>query len=124
MSKEESKTLYAVNIMRTDSQHITAFESEKYDSCYEKWEELSKKWEEASKNQTPFRLTEPVVTTFHPALIKEITLVPVVEQQQSKHANPYQKEMVENGFSSTINKYRSTTGVEAVHPYLTDQGYK
>ena len=121
---EEKKTLYAVNIIRNDGNHIRAFESEVYDSCYDKWEELSKLWEESSKNQIPFKLKEPLVTTFHPGLITEITLVPVVEQQLSKNHNPYQKEMMDKGFQSTMQKYGGGQTIEAVHPHLTDQGYK
>jgi hypothetical protein len=124
MSTEEKSPVYAVFILRTDQNHIQAIESEDYDKCYEKWQELTNLWQESVKEEKPFVLKEPKVTCFTPILIKEITLVPVVEQQFTKNNNPYQKEMVQSGFSSTLQKYSGGRAVEAVHPYLTDQGYK
>lgn len=124
MSTEEKRPVYAVFILRTDQNHIQVIESEDYDKCYEKWQHLISLWQESVKEEKPFVLEEPKVTCFTPVLIKEITLVPVVEQQFTKNNNPYQKEMEEHGFSSTLQKYSGGRAVEAVHPYLTDQGYK
>lgn len=121
--KEEKKSLYEVQILRIDGEHIIAAQSENYDECFEKWENLHKLWRETSDENKPFVLTEPKVTAFNPTLIKEITLVPVVEQAEGKYSNPYQREMLRNGLSETLNKYR---GPQAPQPQgdLLDGGYK
>lgn len=111
----EQKVVYAVFVLRTDQQHITAIESDNYDECYETWESLHNVWMEASAENKPFVMTKPIVTAFHPGLISEITLRPIVEQSASKNQNPYQKNMVNNGFS---NSFPTGGGVD-----LLDNGY-
>jgi hypothetical protein len=102
-NKEEKKSLYALYIMRKDENHITAIESSNYDEVYEMYKKLTQEWAICVKEQKPFSMVEPVVTTFDPGLIYEITVRPVVvEQNLSKYDNPYQKKMLEKGFSNAF----------------------
>ena len=119
MSVEEKK-VYEVLILRIDDAHITALRSESYDECYEKWQILHKDWKKSSDENEPFVMKEPLVTAFNPTLIKEITLVPVILQEQNKHNNPYQQEMLDKGLGETLTKYR---GKQASGDLL-DGGYK
>ena len=121
MSKQEEKKVYEVLVLRVDQQHITAIRSESYDECYETWEALHSEWCESSDNNRPFVMKKPLITVFNPTLIKEITLVPVVEQAASKNNNPYQQEMINRGLTETLNKYR---GQGAPQGDLLDGGYK
>ena len=111
---EEAKTLYNVNIIRSDGNHISAIESDNYDECFELWQALTKAWTEASNENKPFEMITPIVTSFNPVLILEIALVPVMEQKANKHNNPYQQQMVDKGLSSVLSR----TGSD-----LLDGGY-
>jgi hypothetical protein len=102
-NKEEKKSIYALYIMRRDENHIIVIESSNYDKVYELYKNLTENWELCVKNQKPFSINEPVVTTFDPGLIYEITVRPVVvEQNLSKYDNPYQKKMLEKGLGNTF----------------------
>jgi len=95
--------VYGVIILRTSGDHIQAAESSDYNKCYERWKILQQEWTSASKEQRPFVLEDPVVTAFSPSMIYEIKLIPVMtEQMASNSHNPYQKNMNQNGFSSTF----------------------
>jgi len=118
MVQEEKKILYSVIILRTDGEHVIVLESDNYDDCFEKWNQLQTLWQESSTENKPYVLKEPVVTAFHPILIKEITLRPITKSPISKYENPYKKEMVQKGFSEAFGKFSSSTGD------LLDDGYK
>jgi len=127
VEKKEEKKLYEVVILRLDGQHIVAVRTDNYDECYEKWQKLHAEWTETSNENRPFVLMEPVITAFNPTLIKEITLIPVVEQTASKYNNPYQSEMVNKGLTETLNKYKGAGqqgGDLLDNGYQFDGGYK
>ena len=98
------KLFYSVIILRQDGQHITAVDAiEDYESCTKIWSDLQKEWADSWKEQRPFVLLDPVVTAFNPSLIFEIKLFAVaVEQSQVRSNNPYQKKMMQQGFSNTF----------------------
>lgn len=99
--KEEKKTLYALCVMRRDENHIIVIESHNYDEVFEAYKKLTESWALAVKEQRPFSLSSPVVTTFDPGLIYEITVRPIMpEQPVSKYDNPYQQKMMKNGLQS------------------------
>lgn len=112
---EEKKTIYALYIVRNDIGPMGVFESDNYDNVFVKWKELKEMWTTAIENKVPFEILEPVVTAFDPGLIMEITLKPVVETTASRYNNPYERQMVEKGLTSTLKSY---------HPELNDGGYK
>lgn len=117
---EEKLQLYAVWILRSDGEHISALETDKYDQAHELWTKLSDNWEDAVTNKKPFRLTAPIVTSFDPGLIREITVRPITPQvEESKYQNPYQQQMRKQGLSSMLNG----TG-NGVNPDLLDGGYR
>lgn len=102
-AKEEKKTLYALYILRRDGDHISVVESLDYDEVYESYLKLTTQWSECIKENRPFSLKVPVVTSFDPGLIYEITVKPVIhEQTQTKYDNPYQQEMIKKGFSGAF----------------------
>ena len=116
---EEKQVLYSVIILRTDGEHLIVLESSDYDKCFEKWNHLQNLWQQVGTENKPFVLNEPLVTAFHPMLIKEITLRPVIKDSVStKYENPYSRKMVEKGFSETFNRFASS-GID-----LLDDGYK
>lgn len=101
MSKEEKKPLYGLYVMRRDENHIIVIESLNYDEVFEAYKKLVVEWGNAVKERLPFSLSSPVVTTFDPGLIYEITVRPIMpEQNVSKYDNPYQQKMMKNGFQN------------------------
>lgn len=121
MQKQEEKSqFYGVWILRSDNEHITALETDKYDKAHELWLKLSDTWEDAVKNNKPFRLTAPVVTAFSPSLIVEITIRPLTASaEESKYQNPYQQAMRKQGLSNMLNG-----GSNVANPDLLDGGYR
>ena len=100
---EEKKALYALHIMRRDENHISVMESSNYDEVFEAYKKLIVSWTECVKEHRPFSLSSPVVTTFDPGLIYEISVRPVMpEQSTNKYDNPYQQKMMKNGFGPGI----------------------
>lgn len=111
--KEEKKALYALYIMRRDENHIIVVESHNYDEVFEAYKKLIEAWTTSVKEQKPFSLSSPVVTTFDPGLIYEITVRPIMpEQTVSKYDNPYQQKMMKNGLQSMLQ------------PDVLDGGYR
>lgn len=105
MGTEEKKIpIYDLLILRKDDQHITVLESPKYDEVFERYNEVKSQWANCIKDQTPFELTKPIVTTFDPGLIYEITIRLVTETTSSRYENPYENQMRKNGFSSMLNR--------------------
>jgi hypothetical protein len=99
--KEEKKPLYGLYIMRKDENHISVIESLNYDEVFEAYKKLTVEWGICVKEQRPFSLSAPVVTTFDPGLIYEITVRPIMaEQNVSKYDNPYQQKMMKNGLTN------------------------
>lgn len=104
MSKKGVKvpsTIYGVIIHRRTTP-LVVLESDDFEECKKLWEELQDQWVKASKELVPFVLKTPVMTAFEPALIYEISLIPVVEQTTTQSDNPYHRDMVQNGLGSTF----------------------
>lgn len=100
--KEEKKQIYEVWIVKYNDDPISVFSTDKYDAAYERWGELKDTWINALKDKIPFILTKPVVTAFDPGTIKEIAVRPIIQMAESKYDNPYQKDMIKNGFAKTL----------------------
>lgn len=112
--KEEKKPLYGLFIMRRDENHISVIESLNYDEVFEAYKKLVADWAACVKELRPFSLSTPVVTTFDPGLIYEITVRPILaETAVSKYDNPYQQKMMKNGFQNTF-----------ASPDVLDGGYR
>lgn len=107
MENIEERQLYALYILRKDSNHINVLESTDYDKVYKTWEELSSKWENSVKENKPFSLTSPIVTCFNPNIIYEITIRVIDGSISENTNNPYKKRMAREGFSSTFGNYTS-----------------
>jgi hypothetical protein len=119
MSKtEEKKQIYEVWILRHDEQHICCSSEMNYDKCFENWEKLVRDWKVSLSEKSPFSMNTPVITAFDPGLIKEITLRPVIQIAESKYDNPYQKQMMRDGLTSTLK------GVNNAVSDILDGGYK
>ena len=105
MAKEEKKQSYWLVIMRRDGEHISILEDTDYDKVIDEYKVLTDRWASCVKESIPFHLSKPVVTTFDPTMIYEITVKPIVETigSTNRHDNPYQQAMHKNGLSHTIN---------------------
>ncbi len=104
MSKEEKKQSYALVILRRDGDHINVLEIDNYDKVFDLYNELTARWSSCVQEKKPFHLMSPVVTTFDPGLIYEITIKPIVETMGSnRYDNPYQQAMRKQGFQNTFN---------------------
>jgi hypothetical protein len=112
--KEEKQTIYALWILRKDQEHISVIETTKFDEVFELYNEIKNKWTLCIKDQTPFELLKPIVTSFDPGLIYEITIRPITETSSTKYENPYQQQMLKNGLS---NMFKPSSD-------LLDGGYK
>jgi len=119
MQEEEKKTIYGVLILRTDLEHIAVLETADFQEAHKLWKELNEKWTNCIKESMPFAIETPVVTSFNPGLIKEITVRPVLDNAQSRGGinNPYERQMRATGINNTM-KY----GVPGSD--LLDGGYR
>lgn len=110
-----SEQAYQLVIFRRDGNHLKITESEDFDKTKELWKSLNKKWEEAFKESKAFIVEDPVVTSFDPGLIYEISILPSVAISKKEH-NPYKKAMMEEGFGNRnlLNQANSV---------LKDNGY-
>ena len=105
-------------ILRRDGEHISVLEGEDYDKIYEQYKEITARWATSVKEQTPFSINSPVVTTFDPGLIYEITIKPVVETTGSnRYENPYQQAMHKHGLQNTF-------GNQGLMSEIKDGGYR
>jgi len=115
------KKVYATIIHKKGSlESIIVKESEDFDSCFKLWDELTKLWGECVKESMPFVLKDPIVTSFDPGLILEISVVPLQTTNNSfssSNHNPYANKMKQDGFAETMRSY--TSG-----PDILDRGYK
>jgi len=101
-NNQEKKTLYTLNVMRRDQNHIAVIETTNYDEVYELYIKLTEQWSNCIKQSIPFSIVSPVITSFDPGLIYEITVLPIVEQNVNKYDNPYHQKMIKNGFASAF----------------------
>lgn len=129
MQNQEQPKVYQVLIFRKDtSQPMTILESEKFKDCKLKWQELHEQWQTCHKEAKPFILEKPIVTAFEPGLISEIVVVPKNEfLVEIDSDNPYKKEMLQNGLSSTFKgvggDYKQTVN-SSTFADLLDNGYR
>ena len=97
---EEKKQIYMLVILRRDGRDIVVSESQDYDKMFEEYKEIASKWASCIKDNVPFALMKPVVSTFDPGLIYEITITPVVETPANRYDNPYAKKMRREGLGA------------------------
>jgi len=114
MVKPESQKIYELTLFRRDGGHINVTQSNNFEEVSSLWTELTERWAIAIKEQKPFILNKPVVTSFDPGLIYEITVRPLVETSRANLNNPYYQDMLDKGLGNTLQK---TNG-------LIDGGYK
>lgn len=120
MTEEKKQQVYTLLILRKDDNHIEVVQSLNYDEVMEAYNRVRLQWATCIKDQTPFELMRPIVTTFDPGLIYEITVRPLAETTVSRFENPYQQSMMKNGFSSMFNKQNQVTTTGD----LLDNGYR
>ena len=120
MSKpnEEKKQIYELWILKRNQDHIAVTTTTDYDAVHEKWKELTNTWINAIKSKEPFVLLSPIITAFDPGDISEITVRPVMQVSESKYHNPYQQQMVRDGFAKTIKQGNP------VNSEILDEGYR
>lgn len=109
------KMKYEVLILRRDQAHIQVMETEDFKEADKRWAELDSQWAACIKDTTPFKLRKPVITSFDPGLIYEITVVPVSSAPAKNPDNPYQQEMQRKGLGATLRG--------GVGPDMLDGGY-
>ena len=115
---EESKQAYEVIIYRVDGNHILFMQTLKFDEAVDEWNKLNTSWEESLANKRPFKLMQPIVTSFDPGLIKEIRVQPLIKVEESKHNNPYQQKMMKEGLSGMFQNKGNV-----INPNMLDEGY-
>ena len=119
MNKEEKKIpSYSLLILRRDEQHIEVITSANYDEVFERYKQVKESWAVSIKEKVPMELLKPVVTSFDPGLVYEITIKLVADTPASRYDNPYQKQMEKQGLGNMINKRPQTNGD------LLDEGYR
>lgn len=118
MLTEEKKKTYGVLIIRKDLEHIAVLETADFQAAHATWKELNDKWITSIKENVPFILESPVVTSFDPGLIKEITVRPEMDNAQQRGGvnNPYERQMRREGLGNAM-KYALGTDI-------LDGGYK
>lgn len=116
MQKIEEKN-YGVFILRKDFEHISVKETKDFQEAYATWKDLNEKWTHSIKEGVPFVLESPIVTSFDPGLIKEITIQPEMKVDTNRGGinNPYEQKMNSEGLASAL-KFRGQS--------LLDEGYR
>jgi hypothetical protein len=104
MQTEEKKQNYGVLIIRTDLEHIVVCETADFQTAHAEWKKLNEKWTTCVKEGTPFSIESPVITSFHPGLIKEIMVRPELAERPMNRGinNPYESKMREKGLNGTM----------------------
>lgn len=109
--------VYSVVIFRKDNQHVIIDAGTDYEKCRELHSKLDSQWVDCHKEQLPFRLEEPEITSFEPALIKEIKIMAGSKNSFSNNShNPYVQRMKKQGFADS---FPSQGGLD-----ILDQGFK
>ncbi len=116
--QNEEKKIYGVLILRNDLEHIVALETPDFQQAHNLWKELNEKWTNCIKDRTPFSIESPIVTSFDPGLIKELTVRPLIDNAQQRGGinNPYERNMRQNGLGNTL---RNPVGTD-----ILDGGYR
>lgn len=96
-----TKIKYGLLILKRDQDHIQVMETEDFKEADKLWEDLTERWTTCLSETKPFRLRSPIITSFDPGLIYEITIRPVTESTRNPD-NPYQAKMQKEGFSATF----------------------
>lgn len=117
-NNEESKQSYEVIIFRMDNNHILFLQTLSFDEAVDRWKELNTNWEDSLSNKRPFKLMQPLVTSFDPGLIKEIRVQPLMKVEESKYNNPYQQKMMKEGLSGMLQQKGN-----AINPNMLDEGF-
>lgn len=102
MIKPESEKMYELTLFRRDGNHINILQSTSFEELNILWVELTERWASAVKEQRPFILNRPVVTSFDPGLIFELTVRPLVETSRANLNNPYYQDMLEKGLGNSL----------------------
>ena len=104
MKPEEKKKQYGVLILRKDQEHITVLETADFQAAHAAWKKLNEQWTACIKDNVPFSIESPIVTSFDPGLIKEITVRPEVTPTETNRGvnNPYEQQMRKEGLQATM----------------------
>ena len=117
----QGRQLFAVTILKRDQQHLIVMQTENQDEAQEAWTKLVGLWTQALKEQTPFILGGVSATAFDPGLVYEITINSTELTGTVSGNNPYNKNMLQNGFSESFGM--SAKGNSSQSPML-DTGFK
>ena len=116
----EEKLTYVVVVMRKDFNHIAAMETDNFDEAKTHWRKLADEYKVAATDNVPFEMEKPIVTSFDPGLISEITIQvqpkETVNNKLGEH-NPYVEQTRNEGLNNTM-KFRGA-GSDVL-----DGGYK
>lgn len=115
MTKTEPQKVYELTLFRRDGAHINITQDTNFEEINSLWIELTERWASAIKEQRPFILNRPVVTSFDPGLIYEITVRPLVETSRANLNNPYYQDMLEKGLGQSLQRQPGN---------ILDGGYK
>jgi hypothetical protein len=115
MSIEEN---YSIILLRTDGDHII-LDVGNIENAYTKWATYRDEWSKSLQDKKPLIVVEKdlgIVTAFNPGIVYEI----IIRKKDLRVSanNPYQKEMLEKGFSQTFGSH-----TKSGHDLL-DRGYK
>lgn len=116
-AKNEEKQVYEVVILRVDNNHIILEQTINFDEAVEKWKETNALWEDSLANKKPFKIMKPIVTSFDPGMITEISVRPLMKISDSKYDNPYQQKMLKEGLGNMFRQQGNPNS------NLLDEGY-
>lgn len=96
--------VYKVLIYRADNNHIEAFESDDFKLVQTMYKGLEHEWVASSAEKRPFRMPEPEMHSFAPALITEIKVESMSKDEYLKSENPYYKQMQKGGLTNAMSQ--------------------
>lgn len=120
MKETEEKQKYYVAILRRDGNNIIATETEDFEEAHKIYKEMLKEWKRANEEKQPFEVKKPLITSFDPGMVYEITLRPFSANTKNSvnSENPYQQQMQRQGLGNMLG------GGAPNMPDILDGGYK
>lgn len=96
--------IYKVLLLRVDGNHMEVFESDDLKAVQMVYKGLELEWVNSTAEKRPFRMPEPALHSFAPALISEIKVESMSKEEYHKQSNHYYQQMQKDGLSGVMNR--------------------
>jgi hypothetical protein len=96
--------IYKVLIFRVDGNHMEVLESDNLKLVENLYNGLNMEWVASTAEKRPFKMPPPEMHSFVPALISEIKVESMSQEEYHKQSNHYYKQMQKDGLGGVMNQ--------------------